>query len=1721
MTTADQTPPSPTKRTGWNIAIGLLFVLLSMALIHLFLAVFSPKPYEPPTQPFLGYEPDAMQQSVQPDKIAAELDTILQMGNRFVGYPGFNQAADYIRQRYEAAGLRIIEQNIKVPAPYTEIAEVSTATADPLDFSIYPLLPNHLQPMTTGDGFVQGKLLRVTEEMLYERQSFDNCIALLDDATAPPVGYGYNWARYARLGFVAVIVSHSEGLDQINWPALNAMVSLAPVNYVRLVADPAVFDHVGEELRLKVRVRFRNTPVRTIVGILEGGQAETNEALVIPVSYDALSHLPDLSPGPFQAVNLALQLKLLDGFVKYRDSLRRDVIFCAFGARSMAGAAQNEFLRAIGANSDGARRMYAEKQLAENQHALKLMTEILALFDDPSFLQDAAASVTSVSQLPKEERAIFDKQYQYSLNTVVFELSEQMMYDKIIFEKGDTTDLETPEYQRYFNSKEIYERAFSSAGYPLVKLLERRPDFILDYRIRQRLLERFQELSDYHTEQVHFQTTNIELHGLMRGYRHFAAFAPELAPSEKEAEREVISFSMGWLSNQQDHEQVTKDVIMSSIARLRLKENASLWLADSPKTHANQIHGMVSGMQLLSRYWYTAQYPAFSIVNTDRSYREHASPVVLPWMTDISRLRHSAGVLAESLLSVAHGTGELNPVKQSGAGIADHFGTVYVSNVGQSIIPNYPLKGALVCDKGQTAALWAPKNGTFPGLMQFTNPYGRYDLTHCIGDFVESRWGFHPVAAGYASNGIINIIKDEGGPAQKIFKSTNLRASDISDAVNIVTFRCSPVTLLDLINPQTLQAYAGAEFIRRRGLTTFPSIYELRLGQDLISAFIKPDEYFYVKLKSGSIDNEMVQETRAFMLGVNLEELEEVSDDEHAPLRMGNEIRGDGYLAMETPFVRDVPNEVAKSMSFVNAQRLKLQQHYNMVDDRTVQFHQRAQELIEEATATQLPKHESIQLARGAVTYATLNHPVLRENISEAVIGIVFYLCLLVPFVFFFEKLIFGFTDIRKQLAAHVVTFLIVFLLLRILHPAFSMIRSSLMILLGFIILLIATGIIAMFSSKFKENLEAIRKQRGQVSEADVNKFGAIAIAFMLGLNNMHRRRVRTLLTCGTLILITFVIICFTSIRSNLVEKSQAVGRAPYQGFLARNEDYIPMQTPELSALQDEYNQQYTVVPRYMYVGIEEFENRERYYPQLEVVRKLDDRTRNAFANTLLRLGSQEPLARHLPLQGRWFTREQETDTSLTIPLLVSRKIASALSIDASTLENLGQEIDGEPFHGFEVTINGQNFLVQGVFLGADLDGLLDLDGRNLLPFDVKSVNQLNFHNSDQNYPIAPDDSPQIAGEDAIIMPLRDPGLTIQRGYERISSVAVVLPDDLPYSTTKKVIDSYMEQRGKETFYGLDKYSFSGMIARKRSFVGLLDMLVPLIIAAFTVLNTIRGSVFERREEIFVYNAVGIAPRHIFFIFFAESIVYAVVGSVLGYLLSQGTGRILTALDLTGGLNMSFTSIGTIYASVVIMVAVFLSTIFPAFAAKRIAAPSTDVGWHLPPPEVDVLRFNLPFTFNYSDRVGVLEFFRRFFVDHGEGSSGPFFAGKPEFGVFSDEDGDGYVPQLSVMVWLKPFDLGVSQRLIISLPTDSETGEYIANITLLRQSGTLDNWRRLNVQFVRLLRRQFLHWRAVRTEERLVMFEEARRRLSDTVLATGALQPPTASITSQPGGLDG
>jgi hypothetical protein len=644
---------------------------------------------------------------------------------------------------------------------------------------------------------------------------------------------------------------------------------------------------------------------------------------------------------------------------------------------------------------------------------------------------------------------------------------------------------------------------------------------------------------------------------------------------------------------------------------------------------------------------------------------------------------------------------------------------------------------------------------------------------------------------------------------------------------------------------------------------------------------------------------------------------------------------------------------------------------------------------------------------------------------------------------------------------------------------------------LGFVIILISAGMTILLSATFKENLEGLRKRQGKVRAAQINVLGVLGTAFLLGLNNMHRRRVRTGLTCGTLVLMTFVVICFTSVRSDIVEEAIAITKAPYQGILVKKKDFEPLYS--VTGLINEYRDRYDFCEREMYLG-EQYLG-QSYNPTLEITFEPKGApARSLRFDSIVKLAAAEPLQNEIRFVSRkkWFTPDQERDSDEICPVLLPDAMAQKLGIDPDSVER------GE----CTVAINGRRFAVLGIFEAASYNNLHDLDGLMVLPFDLEAM--ANVGTLKSNAILAKDTDPRIPAEKIAICPARrNLQIQMQHGAVQRVSMAISMPK-ATYKEAKTEIDSYLERKAEAVFYGLGGVAFRGKRTRETSFVGMLDLLLPLTIAAFTVLNTMKGSVYERRDEIFVYNAVGIAPRYVFFMFLAEAAVYAVVGSLLGYLVSQGIGRILSELHLARGMSMSFTSITTIYASLAITAAVFLSTYFPARSAMQIATPTEESGWRLPEPQGDVLRFRLPFTFGSSDRIAILAFCERYLQDHGEGSAGRFFAAPPKMGISDQLDSlsDGaYIPQISCTVWLKPFDLAVSQEMILTVPTDEETREFIAEITLTRLSGTRESWLRLNVGFVRLIRQHLLHWRAVSDEERREMFAEAKEMMEKQFVA--------------------
>ncbi len=183
--------------------------------------------------------------------------------------------------------------------------------------------------------------------------------------------------------------------------------------------------------------------------------------------------------------------------------------------------------------------------------------------------------------------------------------------------------------------------------------------------------------------------------------------------------------------------------------------------------------------------------------------------------------------------------------------------------------------------------------------------------------------------------------------------------------------------------------------------------------------------------------------------------------------------------------------------------------------------------------------------------------------------------------------------------------------------------------------------------------------------------------------------------------------------------------------------------------------------------------------------------------------------------------------------MIIPETAASALGISKEAVEA----------GGVQARIGGRQCLVIGIFKAASLDELRDLDGRDLKPFNIEAVSDLNISDRDQSIG-ASDDSVRIPPDRIFLSPLRDVGVHLLD-----SSLAIGMPA-VDYKDAREQIVSFMEQTAQPVFYGLDGIAYKGLRTRQVSLKGLVDLIIPLLIAGLTVLNTMKGSVYERREEI-------------------------------------------------------------------------------------------------------------------------------------------------------------------------------------------------------------------------------------------------------------------------------
>jgi hypothetical protein len=896
--------------------------------------------------------------------------------------------------------------------------------------------------------------------------------------------------------------------------------------------------------------------------------------------------------------------------------------------------------------------------------------------------------------------------------------------------------------------------------------------------------------------------------------------------------------------------------------------------------------------------------------------------------------------------------------------------------------------------------------------------------------------------------------KQTGKDAYRVKMNRNAMETDL------IMFGCDQTTLFSAFDPRSFRYFTRIELLdARREAPPLRSWFSRldTLDSTLLSVFLEPGTPFKCVLSDTVLARKLIL----------------LNSTPQVPT-------GTGYMVDAWPVMPITELLGARDMWDLLGPRVANLEDHGIVSERIRDLQERGRALLAKAWADrEAHRYDAmVTAARTSWALAVRVYNDVEKTQRDVLLGVLFYIALFIPFAYCVERVVFNFADIHKRIAAFLAVLAAVILVVYQVHPAFKLTYSPLVVILAFFILGLSVMVAAIIFLRFEREMAALQKRASHVKATEIGGMRAFAAAFVIGVSNLRRRKVRTALTCLTLVILTFTIMSFTSVKSTRDEGAvRFADVAPYQGVLLKNVGWRSLPPEALSVLRDAYGQDAEVAPL---AWLE--------LPQktLSPATSLTAGGRSETVQGFLGLTAAEARIgrmRGLLEEGRWFLPGERDVVILPKPM------ADRLGV----------------VPGGTVTFMGRPFTVTGVYRKNALDEGVDLDGESITPVVFPSEASLEASEAEKEA--------VESGEDVKTLQSRyqhvDDDLTVIVPYDvlmglggQLKSVVVAAPADrvhmgkAPADGGSDMAGRLADRFGLAVFSGQSDGVFVYHAGDALGYAGVPNILVPLIISVLIVLNTMIGAVYERKREIGVYTAVGLAPSHVSFLFIAEALAFAVISVVLGYLLAQTTAGLLSGTRLWAGMTANYSSMAGVAAMLLVIGVVLLSVIYPSRVAGQIAIPDVNRSWSLPDAEDGVIKTRLPFLVRVREQECAGGFLFDYYQSHQDVSHGLFSTADVDYAFECPWDIPGaprhpkeQFPEfcdlracmrLTAVVWLAPFDFGIKQTVGITFIPAADTPGYMEiDVELTRQAGEAGMWKRLNKGFVNDLRKQLLVWRSL------------------------------------------
>ena len=890
----------------------------------------------------------------------------------------------------------------------------------------------------------------------------------------------------------------------------------------------------------------------------------------------------------------------------------------------------------------------------------------------------------------------------------------------------------------------------------------------------------------------------------------------------------------------------------------------------------------------------------------------------------------------------------------------------------------------------------------------------------------------------------------------------------------LTMFDCAQSTLFNLLDARTLAYLYRTEIIDARTETSPLRFWYSRLDtreSTLGTFFLEPDVPFKLTLSDTVLGKKVLL----------------LNNTPENPL-------GKGYLISKWPVIPFTEYHAAKDMWTLLIPRIKNLEEKGIYNERISELYQQAQLLITQAEQYYEQKDwvGLLNTSRASLATASLVYNDIEGTQRDVLSGVLFYIALFVPFAYCLERLIFGSAFIYKRILAFLGLLSATILIVYFVHPAFQLTYSPLIVILAFFIIGLSFLVSLLIFFRFEREVKTFQEQAHNIQVTEAKKSAAFAAAMSIGVSNLRRRPLRTTLTIVTLTILTFTIMNFTSTQSvrtaGWVEFSND---AAYPGLLLKNPNWRDMPVETLQITHDMFGKQGIIAPRVWF----EIEDKTRA-PFLS----MNYEGKQSSARALIGLSPSEAnvsmLSKHL-IAGSWFT--EKDSHSIILP----EEIAAQLGIT-----HIGPKPPIINFWGIP-------YKVVGIIENKALADSTDLDGEPITPVIYPNIAASDLSETEAEALNRGEDLlryesryEHISGARTVIIPAN----TLLAAGGALKAVAIKTGKNKPDDVNHGILN-LGHRFGMLIFSGTTSGTYLYYASNFISYSGLSTILIPIGIAVLIVLNTMIGSVYERRSEIGVYTSVGLAPSHVAFLFVAESLAFAVISAVFGYLIAQTVSGFLAGTAIWAGMTANYSSTAGVMAMLLIITVVLISSIYPSRIASEIAIPDVTRAWKLPEPEGDVMRIELPFLVRSSEQAFAGGFLFEYYSGHADISHGAFSTEQLACSFLPPDEliEKGFIPEsvkedmasdacltLDLKAWLAPFDFGVRQHVkLIMCPSESHHGFKEIHVILTREAGEKRVWQNLNKTFLHGLRKQLLVWRSIDKEAQATYETDLKKALAE------------------------